>query len=86
LFCSRAEVITGNPAAIASALEQNKELLGQGALFVKKQNAKRYAEAIDSVIRNPAQLKQMSETNLKKAQTFSWDKVIEHIMETYTNL
>lgn len=80
------EAMAAGLPVITSALEQNKELLGQGALFVKTQNAKRYAEAIDSVIRNPAQLKQMSETNLKKAQTFSWDKVIEHIMETYTNL
>jgi glycosyltransferase involved in cell wall biosynthesis len=80
------EAMAAGIPIVTSGLDQNKELIQKGAVYVNKQDPKHYAEAIDDLIKKPRALETMSITNQQSARAFSWDNVVAKILEVYKEI
>lgn len=80
------EAMASGMPVVTSGLEQNIELLGDGALYVDNQNARHYAAAIDTIINDQAQKEKMSAANRENALNFRWDNIVSQIVKIYSTL
>jgi glycosyltransferase involved in cell wall biosynthesis len=75
----------GSPVIVSkgSACE---EVAGEAAICVDPRDTKSIADAVASVLRNPAFAAQHSEAGLKRAELFSWTKTAEETRAAYRRI
>lgn len=77
------EAMASGLPIISSDILQNRELLGDNGIYVSTTDERKLGEVISSLIENKVKREDMSKSELKKSERYSWDNIVNQIERSY---